>query len=72
MAAPWQALDRLATAGRARHVPARTVLFLLAHGAAAPLTLRPLSEKFDPLDGPLDPMAHVELATDIIVSGLTY
>ena len=72
MTAPWQALDRLAAAGLARRVPARTVLFLVAHGAAAPLTLRPLSEKFDPLDGPLDPMAHVELATDIIVSGLTY
>jgi AcrR family transcriptional regulator len=69
MAGPWQALDRLATAGLARPVPARTVLFLLAHGAAAPFTLRPLSDKFDPLDGPLDPMAHVELVTDILVSG---
>jgi AcrR family transcriptional regulator len=69
MAGPWQALDRLATAGLARRVPARTVLFLMAHGAAAPFTLRPLSEKFDPLDGTLDPMAHVELVTDILVSG---
>jgi AcrR family transcriptional regulator len=71
MAVPWEALDRLATAGLARRVPARTVLFLVAHGAAAPFTLRPLSEKFDAIDGTLDPMAHVELVTDIIVSGLT-
>ncbi|MGB9303658.1 MAG: TetR/AcrR family transcriptional regulator [Mycobacterium sp.] len=70
VAGPWQALDRLATAGLARRVPARTVLFLLAHGAAAPFTLGPLSDRFDPLDGPLDPMAHVELVTDILVSGL--
>src|SRR5271168_4714353 len=66
----WQGLTRLADAGVVRRVPARTLLFLIAHGAAAPFTLGPLSDRFDPVDGPLDPVDHVELATDIIVSGL--
>jgi AcrR family transcriptional regulator len=66
-----QALRRLEAAGKAKRVPARALLFLVAHGAAAPFTLGPLSEQFDGVDGPLDPMAHVELVTDIIVGGLT-
>src|ERR1700684_3578069 len=66
----WQTLNRLADAGVLRRVPARTVLFLIAHGAAAPFTLGPLSDRFDPLDGPLDPVEHIELVTDIVVSGL--
>ncbi|BBZ47908.1 putative transcriptional regulator, TetR [Mycobacterium parmense] len=66
----WQALNRLADAGRVRRVPARTLLFLIAHGAAAPFTLGPLSDRFDPFDGPLDPVDHIELVTDIIFSGL--
>jgi AcrR family transcriptional regulator len=65
-----QALDRMAAADLARRVPARAVLFLIAHGAAAPFTLGPLSERFDAIDGPLDPMAHVELVTDIILAGI--
>jgi hypothetical protein len=51
-------------------VPARTLLFLIAHGATAPFTLGPLSDRFNPIDGPLDPIDHIELATDIIISGL--
>jgi hypothetical protein len=70
LAPVWQALNRLADAGVVRRVPARTLLFLIAHGAAAPFTLGPLSDRFDPVDGPLDPVDHVELVTDIIVSGL--
>jgi AcrR family transcriptional regulator len=66
----WQAVNRLADAGVVRRVPARTLLFLIAHGAAAPFTLGPLSDRFDAVDGPLDPVDHIELATDIIVSGL--
>jgi AcrR family transcriptional regulator len=66
----WHALNRLADAGVVRRMPARTLLFLVAHGAAAPFTLGPLSDRFDPVDGPLDPVDHIELVTDIIVSGL--
>ena len=51
-------------------LPQLALLFLIAHGAAAPFTLGPLSDRFDPVDGPLDPIDHIELATDIIVSGL--
>ena len=65
-----RALNRLADAGVVRRVPARTLLFLIAHGAAAPFTLGPLSDRFDPIDGPLDAVDHIELVTDIIVSGL--
>jgi AcrR family transcriptional regulator len=64
------AIDRLADAGRMRRVPARVVLFLVAHGAAAPFTLRALSERFDCVDGPLDPDRHIELATDVIMTAL--
>jgi AcrR family transcriptional regulator len=65
-----RALNRLADSGIMRRVPARTLLFLIAHGAAAPFTLGPLSDRFDPIDGPLDAVTHVELVTDVIVCGL--
>jgi hypothetical protein len=64
------AIDRLAVAGQMRRVPARVLLFLLAHGAAAPFTLRALSERFDSVDGPLEPDRHIELATDVIMAAL--
>jgi hypothetical protein len=63
-------VNRLADAGVVRRVPARTLLFLIAHGAAAPFTLGPLADRFDAVDGPLDPVEHIDLVTDIIVSGL--
>jgi AcrR family transcriptional regulator len=65
-----RAVSRLADTGVMRRVPARTLLFLIAHGAAAPFTLGALSDRFDHIDGPLDANTHVELVTDIIVSGL--
>jgi hypothetical protein len=46
------------------------LLFLIAHGPAAPFTLGPLSGRFNSVDGPLDPVDHFELVADIIVSGL--
>jgi AcrR family transcriptional regulator len=70
LTATWQTLNRLADAGVARRVPARTLLFLIAHGAAAPFTLGPLSDRLDSIDGPLDTVSHVELVTDIIIAGL--
>jgi AcrR family transcriptional regulator len=70
LAPAWQALNRLADADVVRRVPARTFLFLVAHGAAAPFTLGPLSDRFDTVDGPLDPVDHIETVTDIIISGL--
>jgi hypothetical protein len=64
------AINRLADAGQMRRVPARVLLFLLAHGAAAPFTLRALSERFDCVDGPLEPDRRIELATDVIITAL--
>lgn len=71
MEGPLRAMDRLAAAGRMRTVPARTLHSLIAHGAAAPFTLGPLSDTFDPIDGPLNPTAHIDLITDIIIRGLS-
>jgi hypothetical protein len=64
------AIDRLADAGHARRLPTRVLLFLLAHGAAAPFTLRALSERFDTVDGPVEPDGYIELATDVIMTAL--
>ncbi len=64
------AIDRLADAGQARRLPTRVLLFLLAHGAAAPFTLRALSERFDSVDGPVEPDGYIELATDVIMAAL--
>jgi hypothetical protein len=41
-------LERLASAGVLRPVPARAWFFLPTHGAAAPYTLTALSARFDP------------------------
>lgn len=46
------------------------LLFLLAHVAAAPFTLRALSERFDSVDGPREPDGYIELATDVIMTAL--
>ena len=63
-------IDRLSEAGVVRRIPIRTLLFLVAHGAASPFTLKPLSDRFDPLDGRLDVNTHIEQVTDVIVAGL--
>ena len=63
-------LERLASAGVLRPVPARAWFFLLTHGAAAPYTLTALSARFDPVDGPLDELAHAELITDVTINAL--
>jgi TetR/AcrR family transcriptional regulator len=60
---------RLSDAGLIRPTSARE-LFFLAQAGAAPFTITALSATFDPVDGPLDPAAHIERVTDIIVQGL--
>ena len=63
-------LDRLRASGRVRPVSARALFFLVAHGAEAPYTLGALSEAFDVVDGPLDPEAHADDVTDLIMRGI--
>jgi AcrR family transcriptional regulator len=63
-------LGRLAERGEIHPVSARAVFFLVAHGAEAPYTLTALSAAFDDIDGPLDPLTHAELVTDLIMRGL--
>jgi TetR/AcrR family transcriptional regulator len=65
-------LRHLASEGRIRETSQRTFHFLLTHGAGAPFTLTALARRLDPGD-PLDPVqlaAHVNLVTEILVSGL--
>src|ERR1700716_1579830 len=47
-------LPFLTAQGRIRPISLRALLFLIAHGAAAPFTLTPLARRFDDTD-PLDP-----------------
>ena len=70
LSTPMAAIGRLADAGQVRRLPTRVLLFLLAHGAAAPFTLRALSERFDSVDGPLEPDRYIEVATDVIMAAL--
>jgi TetR/AcrR family transcriptional regulator len=65
-------LEHLQKEGRIREISLRALFFLIAHGAAAPFTLAPLSRHFDGAD-PLDPTAVSEqaaLSADLITSGL--
>ena len=63
-------LERLRSAGRVRAVSARSLFFLVAHGAEAPYTLGSLSGAFDPFDGPLDAERHADDMTDLIMRGI--
>jgi AcrR family transcriptional regulator len=72
MARVGQLLEHLADTGRIRRMPLRTFHLLLAHGGAAPYTLVPLAEHFDP-KSPLTPKmvaAHADLVSDFVIAGL--
>jgi AcrR family transcriptional regulator len=65
-------LAHLASEGRVRPISTRTMLFLVAHGAAAPFTLRALAHEIDPAD-PLDPDTrdtYIDQVVDLIIAGL--
>lgn len=65
-------LEFLTSQGRIRPISLRALLFLIAHGAAAPFTLTPLARRFDDTD-PLDPTEidrHAAMIADILINGL--
>jgi AcrR family transcriptional regulator len=65
-------LEFLTSHGRIRPISLRTLLFLIAHGAAAPFTLTPLARRFDDTD-PLDPTQidqHAAMIANILTNGL--
>jgi TetR/AcrR family transcriptional regulator len=65
-------LEFLTAQGRIRPIRLRALLFLIAHGAAAPFTLTPLARRFDDTD-PLDPAEidrHAAMIADILTNGL--
>jgi TetR/AcrR family transcriptional regulator len=65
-------LEFLTSHGRIRPISLRALLFLIAHGAAAPFTLTPLARRLDATD-PLDPAQidrHSAMIADILTNGL--
>jgi TetR/AcrR family transcriptional regulator len=65
-------VEYLAAEGRIRPVSVRTLNFLVAHGGAAPFTLRPFARRFggpDPLDTD-EIERHAALTADILTEGL--
>lgn len=62
-------ITRLVGSGRIRPTTARE-LFFLAQAGAAPFTLAGLSLAFDAVDGPFDPVDHINRSADLIVNGL--
>ncbi len=51
-------------------ISGRDLFFLVAHGAAAPFTLRALSDRFDDTDGTLDPETYAAHMAEIILRTL--
>jgi AcrR family transcriptional regulator len=65
-------LEFLTSQRRIRPISLRALLFLIAHGAAAPFTLTPLARRFDDTD-PLDPAEidrHAATIADMLTNGL--
>lgn len=54
-----------------QQITTRELFFLVAHGAAAPFTLRALSDHFDSTDGPLDPEAYADHMAEVLIRTLT-
>lgn len=72
MAGVERLVKHLIAEGRIRPVPMQTLLFLVAHGAAAPFALAPLAMHFDhssPL-APANVERHSKLIADILIDGL--
>jgi AcrR family transcriptional regulator len=65
-------LEFLIAQGSIRPISPRALLFLIAHGGAAPFTLTPLARRFggsDPLD-PAEVEAHAAIISDLLTARL--
>jgi hypothetical protein len=51
-------------------ISTRELFFIVAHGAAAPFTLRALSDQFNQLDGRLDPEVYAENMAEAVLRTL--
>ncbi|MFD0687612.1 TetR/AcrR family transcriptional regulator [Actinomadura fibrosa] len=51
-------------------ISGRELFFLTAHGAAAPFTLKGLSDRFNAADGPLDPEVYADHMASILLRTL--
>lgn len=68
----FRLLDHLAADGVIRPIEHRAFFFLVTHGGAAPFTLAPLAELFDPAppDDPARIEQHADLVATLIIEGL--
>jgi AcrR family transcriptional regulator len=64
-----QAVTTARPTSRSR-ITARELFFLVAHGAAAPFTLRALSDRFDPTDGTLDAETYADHMAEVLLRTL--
>jgi len=64
-------LHKLGEAAVIHPISARSLFFLVAHGAEAPFTLTGLSSYFDDVDGPLDAETHIDQTVAFVMRGIT-
>jgi AcrR family transcriptional regulator len=67
MVRPLPAAAAASTPTAGGRLSTRELFFLLAHGAAAPLTLQALSDRFDDTDGALDPQRYADHMADVLM-----
>lgn len=65
-------LEHLAAQGRIRPISGSAFHFLVAHGAAAPFTLRALAHELDASDplGPQERATYIDTVVDLLIAGL--
>lgn len=65
-----QLMDRLAAEGRIVRVSERVVFFMLVQGGAMPFTMAGISERFDRINGPVEPESLASQIADFLVRGM--
>lgn len=65
-----QLMDRLAAEGRIVRVSERVVFFMLVQGGSMPFTMAGISERFDRINGPVEPESLASQIADFLVRGM--